>query len=554
MHVLLCVDGLPLMSIARRPLTPWQKESTTQPWWSQWWSSWSSWCLVAICALVSGGATVLAGTLLEQPMYRASATVTVTQTRTAGGTESTTLNSTLVPSYAQLAISRPVLSAASAQHANMTADALAREVSVSTNTTAGTFSINVLDPESAHAERLAGDVAHAAVAQAQRTVQQQYDVLEQQVHQDMQSTNTQIARVNASLDSTTIPPAPSRNVVLQSQLDYLRQRLAADQQALSQIETARSTTPIALTVEAVSPGQKVHSSASITASGITASCGAILGIMLALALAFRRQHIRGPKDVERLLGCPVLAAIAPPESAMKRAAEDALPVLSEESARIIPRSLLVTSVRGPSPTGFVAQQVALALSRGGSKALLVDADLRGGASRQSVSLLNPLNGSGKQVGLTDVVLAAAGSGTATKTRISLADAVHDYVPATAAGLAMRILPAGTPAPNPSGVLQSAAMGTVYQQLLVYGADRLIFRGPAVLDAKEAPFLAGQLDAVVLVVDPHQHRRADLLATDGVLRASSAHLLGSILIGDTSHPRQAARAHAGKGKGKGGRTL
>src|SRR5262245_50026433 len=81
-----------------------------------WRLPWRSLGLVAGCALIGGGMALLAGALRTQPLYQASATVAVALATTAGSTKNASLNATLVPSYAQLAITRPVLISVAAKH------------------------------------------------------------------------------------------------------------------------------------------------------------------------------------------------------------------------------------------------------------------------------------------------------------------------------------------------------------------------------------------------------------------------------------------------------
>lgn len=488
-----------------------------------WWSLWSSWCVVALCALICGGAALAASFLRDQPLYRASATVAVT----SASAQNSALKTTLVSSYAQLAIARPVLAAVASRYPGVSVDALAQEVSVSTSASAGTFQIIVLDPDATHASLLASQVADEASSQALRAVQKQYSVEEQQLRQDLQRTNAQIARDTSTLKATSPAPDSQHRALIQTQLEYLRQRSAGDELALSQLEAALSTTSSPLRVETAGQAQAIRSKPSFTVSVIAALCGIGIGVLLELAVASRRQRIRGSHDVEVLLGAPVLAVL--PATASRFDEGFSFPSLSGGSGQALPRSLFITSVRSSSQARMAILSLALSLAGAGRKVLLVDADLRGAILPDSVSWLDgPI-----EPGLSDIVLATARR---TTTRpISLPDTLRAVSLPDSAARAVRVLPRGTPAPNPLGVLRSSAMGAVYQQLLSYGADVVIFMGPPLLDSAEAPFLAGQLDAGVLMVDTRRLRRADLLAAAELLRASQTRVLGCIVVGSGPHP-------------------
>lgn len=271
--------------------------------------------------------------------------------------------------------------------------------------------------------------------------------------------------------------------------------------------------------DAVTGGGAILTPADIATSPVspqpirTGALAVVLGLLLAVGLAFLRDHIddvvREESDFKRVTGNrPILGRIPTwkaPKGDEERLATIVEPAsLASESYRELSagvRFLLVASqdrdavaAQAADPTwrdrgsavmicsasagegkSSTASNLAVAAARVGLRTLLVDADLR----RATVA---KRFGVGKTTGLSDVLLHG--------------DPVADHL--VAVGVPnLLLLPAGTLPPNPAELLASPAMRALQRELLA-GADLVIYDSPAVLAVPDALELGRFVDLTVLV--------------------------------------------------------
>jgi len=147
--------------------------------------------------------------------------------------------------------------------------------------------------------------------------------------------------------------------------------------------------------------------------------------------------------------------------------------------------VLVTSADPFEGKTTTALNLAIAAAASGRRAVLVECDLR----RPSLHRALNLNGS---KGVSDVLVGQA----------VLPDALQT-LPETE----LRVLTAGTRAPNPADLLDSAAMRTLVLELRK-NADLVVFDSPPLLSVADPLVLATLSDAVLMVCVPgNSHRRA-----------------------------------------------
>lgn len=242
------------------------------------------------------------------------------------------------------------------------------------------------------------------------------------------------------------------------------------------------------TIGAASPSSKP--STPIPALYIT--LGILLGLVGGLLLAVARDQLDARfgtvEALRRFLNVPLIGAIARDDrvevspvamrnSEMERLAENfrglrvALQYLNVDGVN---RSVLITSSRAGEGKSTVAVNVAVALADSGQRVILVDADLR----RPKVHSYLGIDGS---VGLTDLL---AG-------RVDGGNAIQSW------GELLRVLPAGTIAPNPNELLGSNRFKELLDQL-ESGFDIVIIDSPPLLAVSDAAVLA-KLSSIVIVV-------------------------------------------------------
>ena len=154
-------------------------------------------------------------------------------------------------------------------------------------------------------------------------------------------------------------------------------------------------------------------------------------------------------------------------------------ILHPKDGRAVPKTIMITSATPKEGKSFITANLGISLAQGiDQHSLLVDCDLR----RPSLA---GLFGMKTSVGLVDYL----------QDEMQLADLI-----CKTALEKLSVLPSGKPPLNPSELLSSTRMLALVEELSSRYEDRIIiFDTPPALVAAETGVLAGQVDAVILVV-------------------------------------------------------
>jgi capsular exopolysaccharide synthesis family protein len=303
------------------------------------------------------------------------------------------------------------------------------------------------------------------------------------------------------------------------QLD--QQYIAQNQQAINQIKSDASDAILQPAKVSRKPVRPDHVRDAIFA--------VIIGLALGIGAAFLRDYaddsLRGPDDLERQAGAPLLGVIPHVSSraiTKGRRSEQYLVSVADpkapatESYRTLRTNLLFFSVGGPirrlliaSPVkgegkSTTAANLATVMALAGQRVLLVGADLRRPSIHKFFGLSN-------RVGLSSVL-----SGQAT-----LMEAIQD--PGVKG---LRVMAGGPVPPNPAELLGSVAMKQFLEQA-ADAADWVILDGPPVLGLADASVLATLSEAVLLVVNEATNRRVLAHARDQLAKVRSR-VVGAVL--------------------------
>lgn len=177
-------------------------------------------------------------------------------------------------------------------------------------------------------------------------------------------------------------------------------------------------------------------------------------------------------------------------------------ILHPINGETVPKTVLVTSAVPREGKSFVAANLGISLAHGLEQhSLLVDGDLRRPAMARMFGLDN---------------------------RTGLVDYLRDGVPLSSlikrtSVNALSVLPSGIVPANPAELLSSSRMAALVEELAGRYEDRIIiFDSPPMLVAAESSVLAGQVDAVILVVRQSTSGKAqlqrliDLIGTERLL--------------------------------------
>lgn len=154
-------------------------------------------------------------------------------------------------------------------------------------------------------------------------------------------------------------------------------------------------------------------------------------------------------------------------------------ILHPQDGESVPKTIMITSAVPKEGKSFVSANLAISLAYGMDQhSLLVDCDLRRPALARMFGLDN-------SVGLVDFL----------RDNVALPELIAKTPVET-----LSILTSGTSPANPAELLGSTRMAALVEELSGRYEDRIIiFDSPPMLVAAESSVLAGQVDAVILVV-------------------------------------------------------
>jgi receptor protein-tyrosine kinase len=267
--------------------------------------------------------------------------------------------------------------------------------------------------------------------------------------------------------------------------------------------------------------------------------GAVLGLLLGLGVAFLLERldrrIREPKDFEAIYGLPLLGVV--PESAALsgsakggKEADGALPAGEAEAFGLIRahlryfnvdrelHTLLVASAAPGDGKTTIAQHLAGAAARMGSRVLLLEADLRRPTLAQQLEIQSG-------PGLSDVLIGAVPLSEATQA-IDL-----DSAPAgVSRGRTLDVLVAGAVLPpNPGEMIESHAMAALLEGV-ESAYDLVVIDTPPLTTVSDAFPLLGKVDGVIIVGRLGRNRRDVAQRLHETLAGAGAPLLGVVANG------------------------
>ena len=471
--------------------------------------------VVVVAAVLATVLAAFAVSLREQRLYQASATVLVNQQDPAVAALNLPSEAASPPDrYAatQAALARVGAVAqrtvAAARVPGRTASGLLANSSVSADPTADLLTFSVTDPGPAVARKLATTYAREFTLYRRRL--------------DTSALAAGLADVGrrlANLDAVGQGDSP-----LARQLTSTMHHLDALQVLAASGSSAVLVGP-AGSASVVQPRPKRN-----------VALGLIAGLALGLALAFLRDtldtRVRTEDELRERLGVPVLGHI--PRVTGSTADNHRLAALTEpsgasaEAFRILKTnlniirlqhhvsSILITSTSEGEGKSTTAANLAVTLARSSRHVILVDLDLRHPGIDAFFSL-------GGRPGLTSV---AAGE-IALKDALSIVDVRPEESVAYAGGL--EVLTVGSAPPDPGQFLSSQLVSDTLVELSER-CDVLLIDTPPMLAVGDAMTIATQTDAVLLVVDVNDVRRATLTEMRRVLEACPAVTLGLVATG------------------------
>lgn len=258
--------------------------------------------------------------------------------------------------------------------------------------------------------------------------------------------------------------------------------------------------------------------------------GLFLGIFLSLLVDKFDKRLKHPRDIEPLLGAPMLGMI-PRIQELKRAKGEQARALIAEEFRIIrtqllfgnpdasQKTILVTSPAPGDGKTSLAVNLAISMAKAGRRVLLVDGDLR----KPDVHRIFNIP---EAPGLSDLIQHTADPATAIrKTDIQDLD----------------VLPVGTPAARPCEMLSRPEVAELIAALSgMY--DHVVFDTAPLLPVSDTHVLLSQVDGVICSFNADVDR-GTVESVEEILRKSRATVIGSVM--NQVKYKQSTTYHRGK---------
>lgn len=254
--------------------------------------------------------------------------------------------------------------------------------------------------------------------------------------------------------------------------------------------------------------------------------GLIGGCGLAFLLEFLDNTIKSARDLNVILGAPLLGAVhhidpvdqesivsqkeralyahTRPRSAIGEALRSIRTNVLFRVGNKHPKTLLMTSSVPQEGKSFLSSNLAAIMAMPGTRVLLIDADLRRPSVHRIFDMAN-------ETGFSDVLLG----------KMQMSDVVRQtHVPN------LDIVTAGAIPPSPTELLESDIMRNIHSQ--IHGYDVIFFDSPPVTLVTDPIVISLLVDGVIFVVESGSTRKPIVQSAINRLQQVNARVLGGIV--------------------------
>ena len=502
------------------------------------------WAWLILLVTTVGGLLGYIASTRETPVYRSTATIWISESRTLNEYANILASERLAQTYAQLMIQKPVFEGViDALGLDISATVLKQMVTVAVVEDTQLLLIQVEDTDQVRGAQIAntiGDVFSkinqefqaSRYSESKATLSGQLE----QVDQQLQDINQKRADLQASLQESVNEDGTVQIVLT---LDQQREfdRLDTNQALFQQIYTnllqsleavrlaeAQGVSTVNL-VEQADPAVNPVRPNVLQDTFLATVIGFLVGIGITFLIEALDDTVKGPADITRTFNLPVLGYIGhiDKEKNLITAIEPRSPI--SEAFRSLRTNIQYASVDRPihkllitSPTpqdgkSTIVVNLGVVVSQSNRKVTIVDADMRRPSLHRKMRMAN-------RTGLSDLFVREQMhlNGVVRETRVSGMDMI------TSGGLP----------PNPSELIGSEKMMRVLQEIRAE-SDMVIVDTPPVMAVTDAAALAPKMDGVIVVVRPGATKMAQTRHTIETLMRGGANILG-VVLNDIDHKR------------------
>ena len=497
-----------------------------------------AWLLILLTVLSLGVGYFMSSQ--QAPVYQASATLLISESRTVNEYANILASERLAQTYSQLMIQQPVLDGVMARLGlDLSSETLKNRIRVSVVQDTQLMVVTVEDSDPVRAAQIANTLGEVfaeqnAAYQAERYGDSKTSLSAQlnQVDQQIRDANDAIATLADQYEKVTDENGNTQVVITfeqQLERDRLEANLALYQQIYSNLlqsyESVRlaeiqSTSTVRLVEQASSPLRPIRPNV-LQDTALAAVVGLILGIGLIALIELLDDTLKGPEDVTRHLGLPVLGYIGEieeehgwpitavkPRTPIAEAFRSLRTNMQYASVDRPIRTLLVTSPSPKDGKSTIATNLATVIAQSGRQVALLDSDMRRPSLHSKLRLSN-------RTGLSDLFVQSNGH------------MVNNLRETKVPGLAL--ITSGSLPPNPAELVGSEKMAEIIRQMLSQ-VDVVVIDTPPVMAVTDAAVLAPRVDGVLLVIRPGVTKLAAAKQTIETLMRGGANILGVVLNG------------------------
>ncbi len=482
-----------------------------------------AWLIILSVVLAAGAAFLVSQQMT--PIYQASATMLINQAPSSQSSEYAALltSQRLAETYAQMLTTQPILDGVvESLELNIEGQKLKSFVSVQSIQDTQLIRVSVQLPDPVLAAQIANEVVITFAEYNKNFQASRYADTETSLAAQLDELDLRIQETVQNLQ------ALGDDANLQAERDKLELSLTQNQQLYaSMLQTyesvrmakAESTSDVVLVEPAIPSSNPIRP--KVMQNTLLA---AVVGGMLAVGLIFLidalDNTIKGPDDVKRHLGLPVLGMIAhtddkgkqslvtisQPRSPVSEAYRALRTNIQFASVDFPIRTLLVTSIAPSDGKTTVSANLSVALAQGGRNVILIDGDLRKPQIHRRLALPN-------RKGLTSLFVQpdVRLDGSVQKSEVNN----------------LYIMTTGSLPPNPSELLASDKMDHILDQLKNH-ADIVVIDTPPIMAVTDAVVLSKRADGLLLVIKPGVTKLAAAQQTIVQLRRLNINILGVVL--------------------------
>jgi len=243
-----------------------------------------------------------------------------------------------------------------------------------------------------------------------------------------------------------------------------------------------------------------------------------LGVAFAYTVEYLDDTVKIPDDLTRRLKLPLLGLVPAVSGGKVPVLTNPVPHDFGEAFRSLRTSLVftsgtdgkriiaVTSTQPLEGKTTTACNLAVALALGGSRVMLIDADMRRPGLHRTMGLQN-------EIGLSHVLTGQA--------------RVREAVQRTTEPN-LYIMSAGRTPPNPSELLSSSRMQNLIANLQAGPFDWVIIDTPPVLAVTDAVIIAPYVSGLVFVVGAEMTRRSHVERAIAIIQSGKPNIIGAVL--------------------------